>query len=107
MADLNKDEYGQTIYVNLGQDVSTATALNFVLEPQIGDKLERSASDGVAVGTSNITVDDETYQANQYLEYTIKEGDMEYAGLWRIRGEATLSATKKVIGDYRIIRVLP
>ena len=66
---LNKDEYGDKVYVNMGEDVSTATALTFVLQPKIGDSLEKSISDGVAVGASNIDVGDESYLANQYLEY--------------------------------------
>jgi len=96
----NKLEYGQKIYADLGQDVSSATELNFILEPEIGDKLTKVISDGVAVGTVNINVDDKTYLANQYLEYTIKKDDLNYAGLWRAKGEAILSATNKVIGDY-------
>lgn len=107
MASLNKCEYGQVVRVNLLQDVSTNTELKFILEPQFGNKLERGASDGVSVGTSNVTVDDETYLANEYLEYTVKSGDLDYAGTWRMRGEAQLSSTVRVIGDYKIIEVLP
>ena len=106
MPDLNKSEYGQAVRVNMLEDVSLATTLNFILEPRHGQKLERSASDGVVVGSSNVTVDDETYIANEYLEYTIKENDLDYVGQWRIKGEATMSATNKVISDYKLISVL-
>ena len=106
MPSLNKSEFGQTVRVNMLEDVSTATALNFILEPRLGEKLEKSASDGVVVGSSNITVDDEQYLANNYLEYTIKTGDLEYVGSWRLKAEATLSGTNKVVSDYKRIEVL-
>lgn len=106
MPDLNKNETGQTVRANLAQDISTATAYKFILEPKVGVKLEKVDSDGVVLGTSNIVVDDETYLANQYIEYTIKEGDLNFSGLWRFKGEATLSNTSKVIGDYKRVRVL-
>ena len=106
MANLNVSEYGNTIYANLGADISTFTALNFILEPKVGTKLEKSVSDGVALGTVDLVVDDETYTANEYISYTIKTGDISVSGQWRTKGEATLSSTNKVIGDYKRITVL-
>ena len=106
MPSLNKSEYGQVVRVNLFEDVSTATDLTFVLQPKVGESLERTASNGVAIGTSNVDVGDETYLANQYLEYTILDGDLTYAGQWRIKGKAKLSATKEVISDYKRITVM-
>lgn len=97
---LNKNEYGQKVYVNMGEDVSTATTITMILQPQIGEKLEKVAADGVAVGSTNITVDDENLIANEYLEYTIKEGDLSYSGMWRKKGEAQLTSTNKVISNY-------
>lgn len=106
MANLNKDEYGLTIYANLGVDISAFTALNFILEPKTGSKLEKSVGDGVSLGTSNITVDDESYLANQYISYTIQSSDISKSGQWRLKGEATLSSANKVIGDYKLFTVL-
>lgn len=102
---LNKGEYGQLVYANLGEDVSSGTDLKMVLEPQVGEKLERLAGDGVAVGTSNVTVGDVTFLANQYLQYTILSGDLTYAGTWRLKGEVNLSSTNKVVSDYRQFEV--
>ena len=106
MTELNNGEYGQTLYVNFDQDISSATALNFILEPMLGEKIERSASDGVAVGTVNIDVRDESYLANQYIQYTIKDGDIDKAGTWRYKAEATLSSTVKLVSDYQIVEAL-
>jgi len=105
MANLNINEYGQKVYVNLGEDISSATGLTFFLEPQNGEKLTRGASDGVAVGSTTITVDDESFTANQYLEYTIKSGDLNHIGQWRLTGQVDQSPTIKVISDYRQIEV--
>ena len=105
MAWLNKGEYGQKVYVNMREDVSSATSTTFVLDPQSGKKLEKTASDGVAVGSTNITVDDQDLIANEYLEYTIKSGDLDYVGTWRLKGECVLTSTNKVISDYKYIQV--
>jgi len=105
MAWLNKGEYGQKVYVNMGEDVSSASTLTFVLDPQSGEKLEKAIGDGVAVGSTNITVDDQNYIANEYLEYTIKSGDLKYVGTWRLKGECLLTSTNKVISDYKFIEV--
>ncbi len=106
MADFNKGEYGDIIYANLGEDISSASELTMVLEPKIGNTLEKSTSDGVSVGTSNIDVNDETYLANEYIKYTIAEDDLSYAGLWRKRGKAKLSSTNSVVSDYVQFTVL-
>lgn len=106
MMTLNKDEYGDVLYVKLPADVSAATDYSFILEPYVGSKQTKAVSDGVVLGTTNITVDDESYIANKYISYTTKDGDLDQSGLWRIKGIATMSATKKIIGDYSHISVL-
>lgn len=93
---INKDEYGQTLRVNLGEDVSTATSYEFILEPKFGDKLEKVG----ILGTVNITVGDEDWLANEYIEYVTIDGDIDHAGQWRMKGIATMSATETVNGDY-------
>jgi hypothetical protein len=97
MPDLNKNEYGQKIYVNMGEDISTNIAISMEIQSRIGDLKTLSSSDGVAVGTVNIDVDDETFIANEYLEYTIKDGDLDGAGVWRKKGIVEIDATTKVI----------
>ena len=96
MPNINKDEYGQTLRVDLGEDISTATAYAFILEPKYGAKLEKTGT----LGTANAVVGDETFLANQHIEYILADGDINKSGQWRMKGEATMSATNKVIGDY-------
>jgi hypothetical protein len=102
MPNINKNEYGQTLRVNFGEDISTATAYNFIIEPQAGTKLEKTGT----LGTSNVTEGDETYLANQYIEYVTTDSDIDQASQWRKKGEATMSATDKRITDYSYFTVL-
>ena len=118
MADLNKWEFGQVIRANLGQDVSTNIGLRFILQPKAGtpenntktdnypSSIVRTQSDGVVVGTVDVVVGDETFSANEYLEYTTLVNDLSISGLWRVKGEADITSTNKVSGDYRNITVL-
>lgn len=98
---LNKDEFGQTLRVNLGEDISSATSYKMFIEPQLGTLLEKTAT----LGTTNVDVDDETYLANQYVEYTTIDGDMDYAGTWRLKGIAVY-ASSEIHGDYKKFTVL-
>jgi hypothetical protein len=102
MTNINNGEYGQTLRVSFNEDVSTATAYNFVLEPKYGDKLEKTGT----LGTVNIDVGDETWLANEYIEYILADGDIDQDGQWRKKGEATMSATDKRITDYSYFTVL-
>jgi hypothetical protein len=121
MADLNKFEFGQVIRANMRQDVSTNIGLTFILQPKNGtpknsnaetssnqplNAIIRNGVDGVVVGTVAVAVGDEIFAANEYLEYTTKIDDLDISGLWRVKGEADISSTSKVVGDYRNITVL-
>lgn len=118
MPAFNKNEYGQVIRVNLNQDVSTNTSLEVIIQPELGhsknahrdtDKPRGAvvvANPDVTVGTTTITVGDETYSANEYLEYTIKPDDLSKSGTWRAKGAADISSTNRVVGDYKRFTVL-
>lgn len=106
MPKLNKDEFGQTLYINMGENVLAASEITMILEPKIGLSKEKVTSDGVTVGVTTINVHQETLLANEYLQYTIKEGDLDYAGLWRKRGKAKLTSTNIIISDYIRFTVL-
>ena len=102
MMTLNKNEYGTVLYADVKDDISAATALNFVLLPRLGDKKEFTGT----LGTVDVTVDDESYTANKYMTYTLLDGDLDQSGLWQLKGEATMTATKVIYGDYKYISVL-
>lgn len=99
---LNIGEYGFIVRVNLGVDVSSSTDLKVFLQPQIGEIKEFSG----VVGTSDIDVGDSQFLENEYLEYTLLEGDVDETGLWRARGSALVSNVL-VKSDYSLFTVLP
>jgi hypothetical protein len=99
----NESEYGSILRVNLGVDISAGTGLKVILEPERGDKKEFTTN--IAVGTSNVTVDDSQFLANQYLNYTIQEDDLDREGIWRARGSAIVSS-ELIKGDYVKFTVL-
>ena len=100
----NKKEYGSILRVDLGVDISAGTDLKVILQPERGYKDEYTTN--VAVGTSNVVVDDSTFLANQYLEYTIQVDDLDKEGLWRARGSAIVSS-ELIKSDYSKFTVLP
>lgn len=104
MATYNKGEYGSTIKVNLGIDISAGTSLTVELQPERGKK--KTFTTNITVGTSNTTVDDQGFLANQYLVYTIQEDDLDQEGQWRVKGSAIVSS-ELIKGDYVKITVLP
>ena len=119
MSQFNAYEYGQVIRANLKQDVSVNTGLEMAIQPELGrsknanrnlDNKPRGAvianNPDVTVGTVDVVVGDETYLANEYLEYTIKANDLSKPGIWRVKGSADISPTDRVIGDYSRFTVL-
>ena len=99
----NYKEHGSILRVNLGVDISAGTGLTVILQPERGEKDEYTTN--VAVGTSNVVVDDKAFIANQYLEYTIQQDDLDKEGLWRARGSAIVSS-ELIKGDYVKFTVL-
>ena len=119
MASFNKYEYGQVVRANMKQDISASTVLEIVIQPEQGSSrnahlLNNDRPNGaviatnpdVTVGTVDVVVGDETYLANQYLEYTIKVNDLSRSGIWRLRGTVVISATNKLLGDFVRFTVL-
>lgn len=116
---LNKFEYGQVLRADIGEDVSTNIGLTFILQPKTGNpensnnsteqprnSIIRTQSEGVVVGTADVFDGDTKLLANQYLEYTVQQSDLSIGGQWRIKGEADITSTKKLIGNFKLITVL-
>jgi len=103
----NVGEYGQILYVNLGESAAGASEYTVILQPQVGSILERKTANGVALGTENVIIGDETYRANEYLTYPIKDGELDQSGKWRAKGLAQLSTTNLLVGDYKKVTVMP
>ena len=106
----NKDSFGQLLKVNFSQDISTGTSFEMLIEPQfVGNRLDNGKPILTVVGTLGTVetvVDDMTFLANEYLEYTIKEDDFKDVGRWRVKGIATLPGVTSST-NYQFFRVLP
>ena len=102
---MNVGEYGQFFRFNVGQDIS-ATTPTLILQPRVGDAIERTIPD-VTIPTSAIVVNGQTFNANEYAEYVVKEGDLKVSGRWRAKLKAKFSATKELVTDYQRFTVMP
>ena len=111
MQNFNKDGFGQKLYINFNQDVSTATAFEVKLQPEVGQTLERTG----VLETSDLYVGDEKYLANEFVSYTIQDGDFTQTddlgtpsftkvGRWRAKCVATLPGST-IATDFELFRV--
>jgi len=99
---MNVNEFGQTIRANIGEDVSSLTDYKMILEPELGKRVEKVAT----IGVVNVVEGDETFLANQYLEYVVESEVLDRSGQWRKKGKAT-SSTQEISGNYARFTVLP
>ena len=103
MSNLNKGEIGSIIRVIAGEDISTATSVLMILEPELGAAKEFTAT----VPGVTIEVDGITYTANEYAEYTtVSEEDLNYIGRWRKKIKYTFSSVDVKQTNYLKFRVL-
>lgn len=103
----NLNETGQKVYVDFNQDISSAGDFGMIIEPKFGEILRADNTSGVSVGAVEIKVGDKTLFADEYLEYTFKDNDLEYAGSWRAKGFAVLNSSRTTITNYARFTVLP
>jgi len=104
MSNLNFDEVGQPIRVNVGSDISLASP-TLILLPEVGNKKE--IVEGVSIPAVDVVDGNDTYLANEYIEYYTKLGDLDYAGRWKSKAKLNFSTTDVMQTDYKKFRVLP
>lgn len=103
MGNLNLNEIGQPIRINLGEDISLSTP-TLILLPEVGNV--KNITDGVTIPNTNVTVGDETLLANEYIEYFTKEKDLDYVGRWKFKAKLDFSTTDIRQTDFQKFRVL-
>ena len=74
------NEYGKTIVLDCGFDLSGQTGLSLIIDRPNGTTLSLSGADGLAVGNSDLVINSVTYSANQYVTYTLADGDLPVSG---------------------------
>lgn len=108
MSNLNFNEIGQVIRVQLGQDLTLVSPLptpTLLLQPENGETKEITA--GVTIPTSSVTVGNETFEAYEYIEYTTIAKDLDYVGRWKKKYMLEFTTANIEQGDYEKFRVLP
>ena len=103
MQNFNKDDVGAKLYINFGEDISTATSYGMTIEPERGPKQEVTPT----LGTSDVTVGNQDFLANQYVYYALTSEQFENdVGRARAKAKASFSSTDIRSTDYVMFRVM-
>lgn len=108
MSNLNFNETGQVIRVQLGQDLTLTSPLptpSLTLQPELGQTIK--ITDGVTIPDVDVTVGNELFCAYEYIEYTTKDGDLDYVGRWKQKYTLEFSSANIQQGNFERFRVLP
>ena len=100
---LNFNEVGSIIRVNLGHDI-TASTPTLILQPEIGKTKEIKT--GVTIPNVQVITDLETFEAGEYIEYKTIDGDLDYVGRWRKKAKLDFSSSDIQQNDFQKFRVL-
>lgn len=93
---MNAAEYGNVVYFNLQEDVSANTNTIVIRDPS-WVTTEVAATLGT---TTLVTPSDGTWTANEWVSYTIADGDIDIHGIWAFRAVSVYSASKKLKTDW-------
>jgi hypothetical protein len=103
MENLNFNEIGSAIRVNLWTDI-TASTPTLILEPEVG--LTKEITTGVTIPDVTVETDLETFNAGEYIEYLTKDGDLDYVGRWRKKAKLDFNSSDIRQNDFKRFRVL-
>ena len=81
---LNFNEVGQVIRINVGKDISASTP-TLILQPEVGQTKE--ITDGVTIPTIQVEVNGVIFYPDEYIEYFTKDGDLDYTGRWKFKAK--------------------
>jgi len=104
MSNLNYNEIGQVIRVNVGKDI-IGTIPTLILLPEFGEL--REITTGVTIPTVDVVESGETYYAGEYIEYTTAACDLDYVGRWKKKAKIEYSSTNIEQTNFEKFRVLP
>ena len=87
-------EYGKTLVINCGFDLTGWTSISLsIVDP---DGIELGPHAIAAIGTVNLTVDGVVYLAGQYVEYVTVATEFVKAGLHRLKLTVNFGAAKRL-----------
>lgn len=102
---MNVNEYGILCLFSVGLDLSANTALSIEFTKPDGSQLIVTNPD-VTMGTVDVVTSFGLFPANQYLQYTFADGNVDQAGLWTARATYT-DSSKYLISDPATFVVNP
>ena len=100
----NVSSYGQVVRVNLMENILSNSGLELIIRPEVGPA--HVITEGVTVGEVDVVVGDEVFLANEYIEYTTLDGDLDSAGLWQKKATAKLAGAIRVSSRFVRFTVL-
>jgi hypothetical protein len=100
---LNTFEIGKPIRINVGKDISASTPTLFLI-PEYG--IPQEITSGVTIPAIDVTVGNEIYYANEYVEYLTLSDTLDYAGRWKKQAELYFSPVDVEKTDFIKFRVL-
>lgn len=97
----NVDEFGNTIRVNVSEDISTAT-VSMEFNPPNAVNFTKTEADGVTAPAGDTIIDDDTtFNGNEYGAYDFEEGVLNIQGAWKVRLIAEFtSPAKRIKTDF-------
>ena len=101
MISYNIDASGQKLRVNFDEDISSATDLTMSMQPERGAVITVTPT----LGTADVEVGDETFLANQYVEYAVIADQFTYIGRYLLKAAVTLSGVV-IVPNAELFRVL-
>ncbi len=100
---LNVLEYGRTLRISTGIDLTGATVVLTLKSPAPYIEFkQRNNLDGVSIGTVDISVGGGViYEADTYVEYDFLIGDLDVSGVWSAKIEAVYASPSQcLITDF-------
>ena len=97
MTDIFVGEYGKSVYIDLGYNVSSATGIEIHMSaPAGGTSFVNSAS--VSVLAQNVTSSAcGVFSTNKAVQYVLNSGDVDIAGSWKVWIQADFGASVRLI----------
>jgi len=102
-----KNEKGKIVVLNCKFDLTGQTAMSLTITRPDGTNFNRTQATGLSVGPIDLTVDGETYLANQHVLYTIQDGDFTMDGDHTRKLEISFGADKRLANIETVFKVEP
>lgn len=105
LINVNVGEWGINFYFSTGFDMSANTALKIVFTKPDNTTLTVTNPDVTAPGSPVTLPNGQTFNANEYMLYTFKAGDLDVPGTWSARAfytDASQMLNTKIPANFTV-----